>query len=522
MVAGSKTPDVRRGHIPLHTADAQQATAPASPFRRHVGQLDRAVNDLRRRAPDLSAASPPPFWQCFTLYAAAALGSAGLVLLKGVGLSFFVLIFALAFLMVALVRVIAIWHALRRVWRSVVSRPFDRRYDDRLPTYSVLVPLYRERQVVPDLVQAMSRFDYPATLVEILFITEADDEMTRRALRRSGLRANMRIVTVPEGDPRTKPRALNYALQDARGTLVAVFDAEDIPDKGQLRRAADAFIEGGPRLACVQARLGIYNAQASFLSRQFALEYSALFNGLLPALDYFGLPIPLGGTSNHFRRDLLLKVGGWDPFNVTEDADLGIRLARLGYEVSIIDSVTMEEAPAAWGVWRGQRTRWIKGWIKTYLVHMRRPRRLWRDLRGWKFAGFQLTIGATILSMLVHPWFYVLAVWNELASGHLIPQDDVLWWICGSNLLTGYAAAGLLMAVTAVASGSPRSLISIVWLPVYWLMISYAAYRAIIDLIMRPFYWEKTAHGASVRTPARTRSNSRIARRRNRSRKASR
>jgi cellulose synthase/poly-beta-1,6-N-acetylglucosamine synthase-like glycosyltransferase len=332
----------------------------------------------------------------------------------------------------------------------------------------------------------------------------------------------MRIVTVPEGSPRTKPRALNYALQDARGTLVAVFDAEDIPYEGQLRRAADAFIDGGPRLACVQARLGIYNTQASFLSRQFALEYSALFNGLLPALDYLGLVIPLGGTSNHFRRDLLLKVGGWDPFNVTEDADLGIRLARFGYEVSVIDSVTMEEAPVTWAVWCGQRTRWIKGWIQTYLVHMRRPRRLWRDLGGWKFAGFQLTIGATILSMLVHPWFYVLAVWNGFASGHLTPQNDVLWWICGSNLLTGYAAAGLLMAVTAVASGSPRSLISIVWLPVYWLMISYAAYRAIIDLIMRPFYWEKTAHGASTRTPARTRSNSRVARRRNRSRKASR
>ena len=194
----------------------------------------------------------------------------------------------------------------------------------------------------------------------------------------------MRIVTVPNGQPRTKPRALNYALQDARGTLVAVFDAEDIPDADQLRRAANAFIEGGPRLACVQARLAIYNADESFLSRQFALEYSALFSGLLPALGFLRLPLTLGGTSNHFRRDLLLKIGGWDPFNVTEDADLGIRLARFGYEVSVINSVTMEEAPASWRSWRGQRTRWIKGWIQTYLVHMRRPLRLWRDLGPWK------------------------------------------------------------------------------------------------------------------------------------------
>ena len=153
----------------------------------------------------------------------------------------------------------------------------------------------------------------------------------------AGLPPNMRIVTVPNGQPQTKPRALNYALQDARGMLVAVYDAEDIPDADQLRRAANAFIEGGPRLACVQARLAIYNADKSFLSRQFALEYSALFRGLLPALGFLSLPIPLGGTSNHFRRDLLLKIGGWDPFNVTEDADLGIRLARFGYEVSVID-----------------------------------------------------------------------------------------------------------------------------------------------------------------------------------------
>ena len=187
--------------------------------------------------------------------------------------------------------------------------------------------------------------------------------MTHRALFSAGLPPNMRIVTVPSGQPRTKPRALNYPLLVARGTLVAVFDAEDIPDADQLRRAANAFIEGGPRLACVQARLAIYNDHESFLTRQFAIEYSAPFSGLLPALGFLRLPVTLGGTSNHFRRDLLLKIGGWDPFNVTEDADLGIRLARFGYEVSVINSVTMEEAPASWRNWRGQRTRWIKGWI---------------------------------------------------------------------------------------------------------------------------------------------------------------
>jgi glycosyltransferase XagB len=471
-------------------------------FARDIGQLDRAVNDLRRRAPDYSAATPLPVWQQITLFVAMAIVTAGLIVLEGSGQLLWGLTLAPPFLMIALLRLTAVWHAVRRTPQNPDPSSFDRRYDSRLPTFSVLLPLYRERRVVSGLVSAMRRLDYPVDRLEILFITEADDHMTRRALLAAGLPANMRIVTVPKGQPRTKPRALNYALQDARGTLVAVFDAEDIPDQSQLRRAAEAFIEGGPRLACVQARLVIYNADESFLSRQFALEYSALFSGLLPALSHLRLPVPLGGSSNHFRRDLLLKSGGWDPFNVTEDADLGIRLARFGYEVSVIDSETLEEAPASWRVWLGQRTRWIKGWIQTYLVHMRRPLRLWQDLGARRFAGFQVTIGAMILSMLVHPWFYVLAAMHVGGGWRLVPQSDLLWWVCGSNLAVGYGAATLLMTTTAGRSGVSRRLLSVVWLPVYWLAISFAAYRAVIDLIVRPFYWEKTTHGTSTqRTP---------------------
>ena len=447
-VAGSETPIARRRRMPTRV-DARQGTS-GQPFQRDIGQLDRAVNDLRRGAPDLSAATPLRRWQQLTLLAVPALLTAGLILLDGPGLFLWLLVLAPPFFMIALVRLAAVWHALRRPLRRSKPISTDRRYDSRLPTFSVLLPLYRESRIVPALITAMARLDYPFDRLEILFITEADDHMTHRALFSAGLPPNMRIVTVPSGQPPSKPRALNYALQVARSTLVAVFDAEDIPDADQLRRAANAFIEGGPRLACVQARLAIYNDHESFLTRQFAIEYSAPFSGLLPALGFLRLPVTLGGTSNHFRRDLLLKIGGWDPFNVTEDADLGIRLARFGYEVSVIDSVTMEEAPASWRNWRGQRTRWIKGWIQTYLVHMRRPLRLWRDLGAWRFAGFQLTIGATILSLLVHPWFYVLAAMHASFGERLVPESDLLLWVSGSNLVAGYGAAMLLTMATAV------------------------------------------------------------------------
>ena len=493
--ARSKTPAVRavrtsRGHL-------RGPASPRSQFHRDIGQLDRAVNDLRRRAPDFSAASPLLAWQRAVLLSALSALTAGLILLEDFGLVLWSLTITIPFFMISGLRLAAFWRALRSRRGRSKSPAFDRRYDKWLPTFSVLIPLYREVAVVPGLVDALGRLDYPQELLEILFITEADDHATRRAIASAKLHPNMRTVTVPPGQPKTKPRALNYALQDARGALVAVFDAEDQPEPGQLRRAAHAFIDGGPRLACVQARLAVANANDSFFSRQFALEYAALFRGLLPALDYLRWAIPLGGTSNHFRRDVLLKCGGWDPFNVTEDADLGIRLARLGYEVSIIDSETMEEAPTTWQAWLGQRTRWIKGWMQTYLVHMRRPTRLWRDLGPWRFAGFQVTICAMLVSMLCHPWFYVFAAIYGALGMRVLPDSDFLLWLCGVNFATGYIAAASLIAVTSAGTGTPRRLISILFLPVYWLAISFAAYRAIIDLVLRPFYWEKTVHGVS-------------------------
>ena len=434
-----------------------------------------------------------PRWQCLSLFLIVGLLSAGLLALEGDGLLLWSFCLAVPFFFVALIRVMAVRDLLRqprnRTRRAHVG------FDDRLPTFSVLVPLHRETVVVPSLVRAMKALDYPTDLLEILFITEAGDEATYLALLLAGLAPNMSIVVVPPGEPKTKPRALNFALQTARGALVSIYDAEDAPDADQLRVAAQAFVDGGPSLACVQARLAINNADASFWTRQFANEYTALFGGLLPALQRLGLALPLGGTSNHFRRDVLLRCGGWDPFNVTEDADLGIRLARLGYEVSVIDSVTMEEAPSRRRVWLGQRTRWIKGWTQTYLVHMRRPTRLLRDLGAWRFWGFQVTIGGMLASLLVHPWFYALVCWHLCKGEQAAPLNGFLLAVCTFNLGAGYGAAILLSIVAVLKEGMPGKLPSLIWLPLYWLAISYAAYRAVLDLIFRPFYWEKTAHG---------------------------
>ncbi|MGQ0456112.1 MAG: glycosyltransferase family 2 protein [Hyphomicrobium sp.] len=234
------------------------------------------------------------------------------------------------------------------------------------------------------------------------------------------------------------------------------------------------------------------------IARQFTIEYAALFEGILPALQRLGFPLPLSGTSNHFRRSRLVEAGAWDPYNLTEDADLGLRFARLGCSVEMIESTTWEEAPTIWKVWLGQRTRWIKGWMQTYLVHMRHPGLLMREIGGWGFLGMQLTFGAMMLSALVHPWFYVALIVGALSGEPVFMGEGVIWTTAMVVLMSGYVTGVALPALAALRRSGGSLALSALWHPLYWLAISIAAYRAVFDLIARPYYWEKTPHRGSV------------------------
>jgi glycosyltransferase XagB len=236
--------------------------------------------------------------------------------------------------------------------------------DRDLPTYTIIAPLYREAGMAAQLIASLKAIDYPAAKLEIKLVLEAEDFETTTALREAGLAPNMEIVVAPSGAPRTKPRALNVGLPLARGKLLAIYDAEDRPEPDQLRVAAAAFARARPRVACLQARLAIDNGHEGWLAYFFAAGYAALFDVINPGLGALGMPMPLGGTSNHFRTDLLRRVVGWDAWNVTEDADLGLRFARFGYLIETIDSATIEDAPVKFRDWLGQRTRWMKGWMR--------------------------------------------------------------------------------------------------------------------------------------------------------------
>jgi hypothetical protein len=457
--------------------------------------LAEAVSGLERRFPGESAAAGICAWQRAALAVGAGLTAGALLLAPALTLKLLVAALLAAFAPIVALRLYA---AL-----TVHARPKPRQPrapDASLPVYTLLVPMFREADVLAGLVTALSRLDWPAAKLDIKLILEEADAETRAEAAALELPPQFEVIVVPDCTPRTKPKALNYALALARGDYVVIYDAEDRPHPAQLRRAFAKFEQGGPKLACVQARLGFYNAAENWMTRQFELEYAALFDGLLPALERLGVPIPLGGTSNHFRRSSLIWMGAWDAFNVTEDADLGMRLSRRGYECAMLDSTTAEEAPVTLRNWTPQRTRWLKGYMQTYAVHMRDPVRLCRELGFRRFAGFQVIFAGMILTALAHPVACALALWQVTRTGAFSPATIGDAGLLGAGCalaLVGYGGAMLLALRAARSRGAKASPFLLLTMPVYWLMISAASYRALWQLRSRPHHWEKTAHGAT-------------------------
>jgi cellulose synthase/poly-beta-1,6-N-acetylglucosamine synthase-like glycosyltransferase len=373
--------------------------------------------------------------------------------------------------------------------------------DADLPRYTVFVPLFQEAEILPHLARALSELDYPPAKLDIKIILESVDTETIAMARKLPFPGNVDFIIVPDQAPRTKPKALNYALQFATGELAVIYDAEDRPEPDQLRKAAAAFHYAPPRLACLQARLDYFNASENWLSRQFTIEYASLFRGLLPLLSRFRLPLPLGGTSNHFRIGVLRDLGAWDPFNVTEDADLGMRLHRAGYRIATLDSTTYEEACCQPIAWIKQRSRWLKGWMQTFGVHMRSPRLTLRETGLVGFLAFHAYFAGIIISSLAHPLFYAVLAFDG-ATGRLFQEGATLGgnlflYIAIANFAGGYAANLALGALSLRSTPHKALLPYVIFIPIYWLFISAAAYRAAWQLVRAPFYWEKTAHGVS-------------------------
>ncbi len=382
--------------------------------------------------------------------------------------------------------------------REIVITPAEiAALDEReLPVYTILVPLYDEAEVLPQLVANIDALDYPKSKLEVLLLAEEDDEVTIEAIREMDLSPAFKTIVVPDSQPKTKPKACNYGLVQATGKYVVIYDAEDQPDPDQLKKSVLAFDRTEERVVCIQCKLNYFNSTQNLLTRFFATEYALWFDLLLPGLDASGAPIPLGGTSNHFEREVLIEIGAWDPFNVTEDADLGLRLHKDGYKTAMLDSTTLEEANSALGNWVRQRSRWVKGYLQTYLVHMRHPLRLVRELGFGAFLSFQFIVGGTIIFIL-NPIFWALTTLWLLTEAGFIEQlfPGVIFYIASAQLFIG----NFIFTYLTVAGALQRGLFDLtkyaVFTPVYWGLMSVGAYRGFFQLFTKPFYWEKTVHG---------------------------
>lgn len=389
--------------------------------------------------------------------------------------------------------------------------------EKKLPIYTILVPVYKEKEVIKDLINNIQNIDYPQYKLDVCILLEEDDVETIEVVKNMNLSSNYRAMVVPNCKPKTKPKACNYGLIRAKGEYVVIYDAEDRPEMDQLKKVYLCFEKLPEEFVCIQAKLNYFNSNQNTLTKWFTQEYSMWFELLLVGIMQMKTPIPLGGTSNHFKINFLREVGAWDPFNVTEDADLGVRLFKKGYKTAVMDSRTWEEANSRLGNWIRQRSRWIKGYMQTWLVHMRHPIELYKSLGLEGFIGYQAMVLGTPILPIINPFFWLMIVWwyitKDLWIRSLFP--GAFYYIAaiqlffGNFMFTYTNTVGMYWVIRdcALKEKQPFSygLIKYALLtPIYWMLMSVAAYKALFQLIKNPFYWEKTDHGLASKNNAET------------------
>lgn len=469
--------------------------------------IDLSVNGLFYMSPEDSAVRVFTRTQLFLLYLTILLFVVGLFFKPVLTLVVANLFIQLFYVAVNLFKfVVSLAGSFTEIEYKVEEELIKNLDEKDLPVYTILLPVYKEPEVVPDLIDSLKKMDYPPNRLDVLFLVEENDPETLEAIKKAEPPASWRIIVIPDSQPKTKPKACNYGLFFARGEYLVIYDAEDLPDPDQLKKAVVAFRNFPEEYICFQAALNYYNRDTNFLTRMFTLEYSYWFDYMLPGLYKLKMIIPLGGTSNHFKVEKLKELGAWDPFNVTEDADLGVRAFAKGYKVGVINSTTWEEANSRLKNWIRQRSRWIKGYMQTYLVHNRNPLKLLRKV-GWRgFISFHLLIGGTPFMFLVNPIMWAVFIYwlitKSLALEPIFPS--FILYMAIFNLLFGNFIA-IYLSMLAVFKRKYYELLPYALLnPVYWILHSIASYIALYELFTKPFYWYKTQHGLTKKTTMNT------------------
>lgn len=368
------------------------------------------------------------------------------------------------------------------------------------PVYTILCPLYREWKVVPQFIRGIAALDYPRNKLQVIILLEQNDTKTIEKIQAMKLPSYVTVSVVPHSLPKTKPKACNFGLQSAAGKYAVIYDAEDIPDPKQLKKVVLSFERADSDIECIQAKLNFYNPHQNILTKLFTIEYSLWFDLVLSGLQSVNAPMPLGGTSNHFRTETLHALGGWDPFNVTEDCDMGMRLAKRGYRTAMIESTTREEANSDFINWLWQRTRWIKGYIQTYLVHTRDMGNVHDKLSVRQRLMFHLVVGGKILSLFVNPMLWTMTILYFAFRPTIGTYIESIYpapvlYIGTVALVLGNFMYLYCYIIGSIKRGHPELAKYGFLVPFYWLMMSIAAWGALWMLITRPHHWAKTKHG---------------------------
>ncbi|WP_193046212.1 glycosyltransferase [Mycolicibacterium baixiangningiae] len=468
--------------------------------------LDQAVNGLLRQDPSRSAALPLMGWQRPALWGVLLTSVVCGVLWPTTTIVAAVALCTAAYVFTLVDRVMIFRQGLAASAIVVPDEEARAIPDAELPPYTILVPAYHEPEVVGDLIAAMGAMEYPRSKLQVLLLLEADDQATIDAARQYADADFIEMVLIPPAQPRTKPKACNYGLHFATGDIVTIYDAEDRPDPLQLRRVVSVFRSSPDDIVCVQARLAFYNGHQNLLTGWFTAEYGLWFGFLLPGMMRTGTPIPLGGTSNHLLTRVLDTIGAWDPHNVTEDADLGLRIAANGYETAVVESTTLEEANSDSINWIRQRSRWYKGYLQTWLVEMRRPRALMRMLGVRAFIRFNLILGGTPVIAVLNLFFWLITLlWflgHPAAVSAMFPA--YVYFPALLCLVLGNLATIYMNLVALREDDRSDLLVPALTVPAFWVMMSVAAAKGLYQLIRSPSYWEKTVHGLVVDAPAET------------------
>lgn len=460
--------------------------------------LDKAIRGLFYLSPELSASRV--FSKGQVIFVGLAIFSS-LVWIYFNLKSYLVFLIAILqifyFMIVSFKFIVSMAGAKSELEQYVTDEEVKNLKDEELPVYTVLIPVYKEPEVINILIEGLKKIDYPQNKLDIILLLEEDDNITLEAAKNNKPPANWRFVILPNAIPKTKPKACNYGLFFSRGKYLTIYDAEDIPDKDQLKKCIIAFKKSSKDYICFQCALNYFNKDENLLTKMFTLEYSYWFDYLLPGLFNLKLPIPLGGTSNHFDVDKLKEIGAWDPFNTTEDADLGVRARAKDYKVGVVNSTTYEEANARIGNWIRQRSRWVKGYMQTWLVYLRNNNVLLKNVGVKGYIGFNLLVGGTPVAFLINPIMWGIFLLWIITKSHFIESlfPNYILYISLYNLLFGNFI-GIYLNMIAVFRRKYYNLLPYAFLnPIYWLLHSIASYKALFELFTKPFYWQKTQHG---------------------------